>query len=193
MLRSRRCCHSAEAVCSCSGPVGRRSSGSMPLAARQTATSPMRAVLSDCPAPPKAAGCRRGRRHVECGRRGRRPAGTAGPGSAASRGDRRSLGECRVARAAVVGREWSGFWEAPVQDGGHVFSGAEIPPECGFIEVDERVLAGLCGQGDEVGSQGRPGRFVGDVRVRPGRLGCRASSTIAGPTICSAAACRPSV
>ena len=57
----------------------------------------------------------------------------------------------------------SGFWEAPVQDGGHVFSRAEIPPECGFIEVDERVFAGLCGQGDEVGSQGRPGRCVGDV------------------------------
>ena len=56
-----------------------------------------------------------------------------------------------------------GFWEAPVQDGGHVFSCAEIPPECGFIEVDERVFAGLCGQGDEVGSQGRPGRCIGDV------------------------------
>ena len=56
-----------------------------------------------------------------------------------------------------------GFWEAPVQDGGDVVSCAEISPECGFIEVDERVFAGLCGQGDEVGSQGGPGRFVGDV------------------------------
>jgi hypothetical protein len=62
---------------------------------------------------------------------------------------------------AVVG---SGFWEAPVQDGGDVFSRAEIPPECGFMEVDERVFAGLCCQGDEVGSQGRPGGFLGDVR-----------------------------
>jgi hypothetical protein len=39
----------------------------------------------------------------------------------------------------------SGFREAPVQDGGHIFSRAEIPSECGFIQVDERVFAGLCG------------------------------------------------
>jgi hypothetical protein len=58
----------------------------------------------------------------------------------------------------------SRFWEAPVQDGSHIFSRAEIPPECGFIEVNERMFAGLCGQSDEVGSQGRPPRFVGDVR-----------------------------
>ena len=57
----------------------------------------------------------------------------------------------------------SGFREAPVQDGGHILSRAEISSDCGFIQVDERVFAGLCGQGDEVGSQGRPPRFVGDV------------------------------
>jgi hypothetical protein len=57
----------------------------------------------------------------------------------------------------------NGFWEAPVQDGGHVLSRAEIPPKCGFIEVDERVEASLCAQRNEVGSQGRPGRCVGDV------------------------------
>jgi hypothetical protein len=62
----------------------------------------------------------------------------------------------------VVGRGWR-FWEAPVQDGGDVVSCAEISPECGFIEVDERVFAGLCGQSDEVSSQGGPGRFVCDV------------------------------
>ena len=56
-----------------------------------------------------------------------------------------------------------GFWEAPVQDGGDVVSCAEVSPECGFIEVDERVFAGFCGQGDEVGSQGGPCRCVGDV------------------------------
>jgi hypothetical protein len=57
----------------------------------------------------------------------------------------------------------SGFWEAPVQDSGHVFSRAEIPAKCGFIEVDERVFSRLRGQGDEVSSQGGPGRSVGDV------------------------------
>ena len=53
--------------------------------------------------------------------------------------------------------------KSPVHDGGDVVSGGEISPECGFIEVDERVFAGLGGKVDEVGSQGGPGRFVGDV------------------------------
>jgi hypothetical protein len=39
--RSRSRCQSAGGFCGCAGPVGRRSWGSMPLAARQTATSPM--------------------------------------------------------------------------------------------------------------------------------------------------------
>src|SRR5829696_8350875 len=39
--RSRSRCQSARRVCSCAGPLGRRSWGSLPLAARQTATSPM--------------------------------------------------------------------------------------------------------------------------------------------------------
>ena len=56
-----------------------------------------------------------------------------------------------------------GFGEAPVQDGGHVSGGAEVPPECGLVEVDQGMLAGLGGEGDQVGTQGRPGRLVGDA------------------------------
>ena len=56
-----------------------------------------------------------------------------------------------------------GFGEAPVEDGGHVAGGAEVPPECGLVEVDQGMLAGLRGQGDEVGTQGWPGRLVGDA------------------------------
>ena len=33
----------------------------------------------------------------------------------------------------------------------------------GFVEVDERVDAGFRGQGDEVGSESRPGRFVDEA------------------------------
>ena len=48
-LRSRWCCQREAAVCSCPAPVGRRSLGWMPYAARHTATSPMRATLGWLP------------------------------------------------------------------------------------------------------------------------------------------------
>ena len=48
-VRSRWCCQRAEAVCSCAAPVGRRSLGWMPLAARHTATSPMMAAFGRLP------------------------------------------------------------------------------------------------------------------------------------------------
>lgn len=43
----------------------------------------------------------------------------------------------RLGNSRQPGQRWlavggSGFWEAPVQDGGNVFSRAEITPECGF-------------------------------------------------------------
>jgi hypothetical protein len=63
----------------------------------------------------------------------------------------------------VVGYGWRWVLGDAIEDGGDVVGRAEISPECGFIEVDERVFAGLCGQGDEVGSQDGPGRFVGDL------------------------------
>ena len=56
-----------------------------------------------------------------------------------------------------------GFGEAPVQDGGHVSGGAEVPPECGLMEVHQGMFASLGGEGDEVRTQGRPGWLVGDA------------------------------
>jgi hypothetical protein len=47
--RSRRCFHKAASVSSRVPPVGRGSWGLMPLAARQTATSPMSVVLGWLP------------------------------------------------------------------------------------------------------------------------------------------------
>jgi hypothetical protein len=69
--------------------------------------------------------------------------------------------------AGEPGQWWSwrvvgGFGEAPVEDGGHVAGGAEVPPEAGLVEVDQGMLAGLGGQGDQVSTQGWPGRLVGD-------------------------------
>jgi hypothetical protein len=36
-----------------------------------------------------------------------------------------------------------GFLEAIVEHGGHVSSGAEVSPECGMVEVEQGVLAGI--------------------------------------------------
>ena len=63
-------------------------------------------------------------------------------------------------RCPIVGG--CGFGEAPVEDGGHVSGGAEVPPEGGLVEVDQGMLAGLRGQGDQVSTEGGPGRLVGD-------------------------------
>jgi hypothetical protein len=45
---------------------------------------------------------------------------------------------------------------------GHVFNRAEIPPECGFIEVEEWVLTSFGRQGEQVCSEGRPRRLAGE-------------------------------
>ena len=55
------------------------------------------------------------------------------------------------------------FGEAPIQDGGHISSGTEVPPECGLIEVHQGMFASLGGKGDEVRTQGRPGWLVGNA------------------------------
>ena len=60
-------------------------------------------------------------------------------------------------------RAGCGFGEAPVEDGGHVSGGAEVPAECGLVEVHQGMVAGFGGEGDQVGAQGRPGRLVGDA------------------------------
>src|SRR5512132_2863386 len=163
MLCSRSRCHCARAVWSCSGAVGRWSWGLIPLAARQTATSPMRVGVSGPPAvthpgwvPSRRVWCRTfGEVDDQSGALGQ----VANP-----------VGMILdyLGNAAEPGQWWfwpAGWWfrEAPVEDGGHVSGGAEITPEGGLVEVDQGMLAGLGGQSDQVSTQGRPRRLVGDA------------------------------
>jgi hypothetical protein len=66
-------------------------------------------------------------------------------------------------------RQWwsslAGCWigKAPVQDSGHISSGAEITPDGRLMEVDQGMFAGRCGQDDQVATQGRSGRLVSDA------------------------------
>ena len=68
-------------------------------------------------------------------------------------------------------RTWVGrreLWEAPVEDGGHIASSAEVASEGGCQQVTERVFTGFGRQREQVGSQGWPSRFgseSGDVLV----------------------------
>jgi hypothetical protein len=62
-------------------------------------------------------------------------------------------------------RPWAGgreLGETPVEDGGHVSCGAEVSSTGGNLQVEERVLAGLCRQAEQVCTQRRPGRLVGE-------------------------------
>jgi hypothetical protein len=62
-------------------------------------------------------------------------------------------------------RPWAGgreFGEPPVEDGGHVSCGAEVSSSGGNLQVEERVLAGLSRQAEQVCTQRRPGRLVGE-------------------------------
>jgi hypothetical protein len=52
--------------------------------------------------------------------------------------------------------------EAPVEDGGHVACGSKVTSAGGCQQVAEGVLSGFGGQDEQVGSQGRPGRFGGE-------------------------------
>ena len=55
-----------------------------------------------------------------------------------------------------------GFWEAPVQHGGHVCCGVEFATGGRYVQMDERVLTGHGRQGEQVCPQGRPGRLVSE-------------------------------
>jgi hypothetical protein len=53
--------------------------------------------------------------------------------------------------------------EAPIGDGGHVGCGSKVTFAGGCQHVAEWVLLpGFGGEGEQVGSQGRPGRFGGE-------------------------------
>ena len=62
-------------------------------------------------------------------------------------------------------RSWvngCGLREAPVEDSGHVFGGAEISSSGGCQEVEEWVLTGFGRQREQVCSEGRPRRLAGE-------------------------------
>ncbi len=62
-------------------------------------------------------------------------------------------------------RTWVGrreLWEAPVEDGGHVACGSEVASAGGCQQVAEWMLTGFGREGEQVGSQGWPGGFVGE-------------------------------
>jgi hypothetical protein len=64
-------------------------------------------------------------------------------------------------------RTWVGrreLWEAPVEDGGHVACGLEVSSEGDCLQVQEGVLSSFGREGEQVGSQGWPGRLVGESR-----------------------------
>ena len=86
---------------------------------------------------------------------------------------------CQVAAPDGIGmeREWNARepgqrtsvnrrerWEAPVEDGGHVAGTAEVAPDGGCQQVAEGVLTSLRRQVEEMCTQGRPSRFVGEPR-----------------------------
>jgi hypothetical protein len=86
-----------------------------------------------------------------------------------------SLGQVGPADGMVVER-WRYAWEpgqgtwvdrrqlgeAPVEDGGHVACGSEVTSGGGSQQVAEWVLPGFGGEGEQVRSQGRPRGLVGE-------------------------------
>jgi hypothetical protein len=54
--------------------------------------------------------------------------------------------------------------EAPVEDCGHVAGGSELASAGGGQHLAEWMLSGFGGEGEQMGSQGRPGGFVGQFR-----------------------------
>ncbi|MET0522326.1 MAG: hypothetical protein ABW156_10190, partial [Jiangellaceae bacterium] len=62
-------------------------------------------------------------------------------------------------------RTWIGrreLGEAPVEDGGHVAGSVEVASADGSLQVTEWVRSTFGREGEQVGSQGRPGRFGGE-------------------------------
>jgi hypothetical protein len=131
ICRSSRCFQRARNVSSWVPPVGRGSWGLMPLAARHTAISPMRAVFGWLPAgPPDRMATERFWNAREPGQR------------------------------TWVGRRER--WEAPVEDSRHVVCGSKVMSGGGCQQVAERPLSRLGHEGEQVRSQGWPGRLVGE-------------------------------
>ena len=54
------------------------------------------------------------------------------------------------------------LWEAPVEDGGHIACGFEVASTGGCQHEAEWLLSSFGREGEQVGSQGRPGGFVGE-------------------------------
>ena len=54
------------------------------------------------------------------------------------------------------------LWEAPVEDGGNVACGFEVSCAGGCQHVAEWMLSGFGREGEQVGSEGRPGGFSGE-------------------------------
>ena len=161
--RSRCCFQRAGSVSSWAPPVGRGSWGLMPLAARHTAISRMRAVLGWLPGgSPDWLGRHLGRRGLGSGRRGRRLVGIALPGSRPRRDGHAALVECPGSQGSGPGSIGCELWEAPVEDGGHVACGFEVASAGSCQQVAEWVLTGFGREGEQVGPQGRPSRFSGE-------------------------------
>jgi hypothetical protein len=62
-------------------------------------------------------------------------------------------------------RPWAGWrelGESPVEDGGHVSCGAKVSSTGGNLQVEERALAGLSRQAEQVCTQRQPGRLAGE-------------------------------
>jgi hypothetical protein len=51
--------------------------------------------------------------------------------------------------------------EAPVEDGRHVVCGSKVASAGSSQHMAQRMLSGFGGEGEQVGSQGRPSRFSG--------------------------------
>jgi hypothetical protein len=83
-----------------------------------------------------------------------------------------------VALDGMVMQRWWNAWEpgqrtwtsrrqrceAPVEDCGHVAGGFEVASAGGGQQVAEWMLSGFGGEGEQMGSQGGPGGFVGESR-----------------------------
>ncbi len=162
--RSRCRCQVRAAFCSCTGPVGRRSSGLTCVAARHTDTSPTTLLGSTTAA--LGDPCGRigvgdggsdlvGQRADQVGSGGQivrpTPDGRAALGDA---GEPRQRARAGVAEAGVV--------EPPVEDGGPVVGGVEFAAAGGCRELGDRVGA-VRGEQQQMGAQGGPGRLVGQA------------------------------
>jgi hypothetical protein len=56
-----------------------------------------------------------------------------------------------------------GLWEAPVEDGCHIAGGSEVASGGSCQQVAERVFTGFGREGEQMSSQGRPSRLVGEA------------------------------